>query len=422
MIGGITVKKAIIFTILLVLFTVSFGSFALAEDWACPNCGRVNDEDMYFCGSCRTEKPTTHYAVTSDQMNAWVCSACDHICPVTDSFCTKCGADHKSSDEKAVLMEKPVITETRMKPCNVQRIPCTFCSESVVIEYTAYVDGIYYFWLEDQSASFDAKMILLDRDNRQLKANEFYGNDPGLKYRLSAGDTCRVVLKGNDGGNPYYVLCIGEPRSPEYIDACCVIQDSIEYYYQENTYLFVPETSGEYRLEITEMQNGQELDLKVIDDLGYEIKSSYMGVTMGHGITFDLEAGKLYHIVAVERRGWIGNNSRYYKMLLSRPNPMVSVTGCTAIGDYVYYQDQVNRYEYVASETKEYLFRLAFKDSSCEFRIRILDEYGYTVGGGGWGYSSECSAELEAGRHYQITVEQCEGTGSYSLFIQPDDM
>ena len=406
-------KKLFAFLIVLMLMVVTC-TCAFADDWICPSCSRVNSEDMNFCGNCRTEKPKQSYSVSSAMINAWVCSNCSHICPEADNFCTKCGADHYTTDSMAVLIDRPVLEEVYMPPISVQRYSCSHNNDSTTIVFTAYVEGRYLFWVEDQTSDFSGKMLLFDNSNRQLRANDFYDNDPGFAYRLSAGETYSITVKGGNG-NPYFTLCIGEPREPVQINARTIIQDSVDYYDQENTYLFVPQTTGKYRLDVTEMQNRQEIDLTVKDELGYTIKSSSFGISMGSGISFDLEAGKLYYIIAEQRTGWNGINLGYYKLQLSSPNPIVSVSGCNAVGDYMYYQYQKNTYEYTAPETGTYAFPLTI-DASCDFSVSILDEQGYQLGSSG--YSTSCRADLTAGRSYQIIVEQQSGLGDYSLFIQ----
>lgn len=401
--------KAFAFVII-ILFCILIGTIALADNWTCPGCGRINDDDMNFCGNCRTKKPEPDGVHPSDAINAWVCSACKHICPDADNFCTKCGTDHYDTDAKAFLAKKPVYEKVNMPSCVIQRIPSNFSSENVAASITVYTEGVYYFWIEDQVSDFSAKMVLYDSHNNVIRSNDFYDNDPGFAYRLSSGETYNIVLKGNGGSNSYYTLCIGQPRETEMIGSRCIIQDSIDYYYQENSYCFFPEVTGEYRIDITEMQNGQELDVEVKDELGYVIQSSYFGITMGNGISFDAEENKLYFIIVGERR-----NLGYYKLSLSSPQPMISITGCNAIGDYLYYWNQKNEYEFIAPETGEYSFSFAFAEADCDFRISIYDQYGYAVSRGG--YSSECSADLTAGEKYRIEVKQRSGKGDYSLFI-----
>ena len=399
----------------LMMIAVS-GTCALADDWTCPGCGRVNSGDMNFCGNCRTEKPAQSFPALSAVMNAWVCSACGHICPEADHFCTRCGTDHYASDSMAVLKDRPVLEEVCMPPVSVRRFPCSHNNDSVTVNYTAYAEGKYRFWVEDQTSDFSGKMLLYDHNNQLLRANDFYDNDPGFAYRLAAGESYSITVKGGNG-NPGFTLCIGEPREPVQINARMIVQDSVDYYDQENTYLFVPQTTGEYRLDVAEMLNGQEINLAVKDELGYTINSSSFGVSMGNGISFDLEAGKLYFIIAEQRTNWYGINLGYYKLQLSSPNPIASVSGCSAVGDCMYYQYQKNVYEFTTAETGTYTFPLS-SDAACDFSVSILDEQGYKLGSGG--YSASCQADLIAGRNYQIIVEQRSGLGDYSLFIQKE--
>ena len=407
-------RKLLVFLLALMLLG-AFGTCALADDWICPNCGRENTDEMNFCGSCRTEKPAESYSVTSAACNAWVCSGCGHICPDTDTFCTRCGAEHNAADLPAVLMDRPVLEEIRMEPVSVKRTALTHNHESVTYPFKAGAEGNYRFWVEDQTSDFSGKMALYDGRGKILKGNDFYHSDPGLTYRLSAGEEYTIVVKGDSSGNPDFTLCVGEPREPVRVNARSVIRDSMDYQDQENAYLLVPEIAGEYRVDVAEIRSGQDIDLKVKDELGYTIKSTSFGASMGSGISFELEAGKRYYVIAGQTTGWNDQNTGPYKLQLSSPNPPVSVSGCGAVGDYMYYHGQKNTYEYTAPETGTYEFRVT-ADASCEYSVSIRDELGYKLAGSG--YSSGCHADLAAGKNYLIVVEQSSGTGDYSLFIQ----
>ncbi len=388
-------------------------------DWTCPTCGRINNDDMNFCGNCRTEKPKMVYSIDSNTSNAWVCSNCSHICPEEDNFCTKCGTDHNNNDLKAVMVDKPKIEALQMSPCFIERIPYSFTKEGIAVYYTANTDGMHYFWLEDKPSDLYAKIVLYDRNNEQLRGNEIYSNDPGIKYRLTAGENYRIVLKNGYDRNSTFTLCIGAPRNPEQVNVRCIIQDSMDYYYQENTYIFAPEIAGKYRLDVTEMQNGQEIDITIQDELGYTVKSSNMGMSMGNGLSFEAEGNKLYYIIAKQRTSLRGKNLGSYKIQLSSPNPILPINGCNAIGDYLYYQGQINTYEFVAPETGNYSLFFAFTDATCNPQITVVDEYGYKMKNNG--KSSYYITDLTAGNNYRIMVEQLSGMGNYSLFIQKNE-
>ena len=400
--------------LLIAALMAALAGCALADGWTCPGCGRINSNDMNFCGNCRTEKPKTVYTGSSDMINAWVCSSCGRVCPAQDNFCTKCGADRHDSDAKAILIDKPVYQEVRMPSVEVRRIPCTLSGESVAVGYTALAGGVHRFWVENQSSDLSAKMLLYDKDNRQIRANDFYGNDPGFSYRLSKGEAYSIVIKGSSGQG--FTLCIGEPRDPVRVNARSCIMDSMDYYDQTNTYLFVPDADGEYRVDIEEIHQGQEITIGIQDQLGYTLAGASYGMTMGSGIAAELEAGKQYEIAVAQRTVWGGVDLGQYRLRLNSPNPPVSVNGCDAVGDHLCYQGQRNVYEYTAPETGSYTLRLGATDAGCDFGISVFDGYGYNVARSS--YSAGCSVDLTAGKRYQIVVEQRSGAGSYTLFIQ----
>ena len=398
-----------------VLFLVSFVNMAKADDWVCPTCGRNNTEDMNFCGNCRTAKPVAEID-PSEAINGWVCSGCGKINPSTDNFCTKCGSDHYETDQKAILADKPVFEAYQMDPCTIQCISCDFGemnSSYWSYIYTAPVSGSYTLWVEDQSSSFLARFLFFDMNDKLILAHDFNVNTPYATYSFTAGQKVRITLAIYSGYDDQFSLCIGEPREKASVQVPCVIADNVNYGDQVNRYVFTPASSGVYNLQLTEVMNGQELDLIVKDELDYVIARAERAA-MGRYKSFEVEAGNTYYIFAVQSGKNIGN----YKLMLSCPNPVLSINGVSAVGDYIYYPEQENRYSYTAPATGTYTFSFGNIDPDNQFAIDVYDEFGNRAGDSQG--AGTCTAKLETGKVYQIAVKQKTGTGYYTLLINTD--
>ena len=414
------IRVSMFMLLLLILTGLLCGTLAepaSETDWVCPTCGRINTAEMNFCGGCRTAKPTAVEVDPSDAINGWVCSGCGHICSSEDIFCTNCGADHYETDQAAVLIKKPTLEEFRMDPCDILRIDYNSGvqdGKNWYYNYTAPRTGRYCMWIEGQNSNFAARMNLYDMNGKRLTDKEIYMNDVHNYGYFSEGEQFQIFVGVQSGWDQAFTLCIGMPRGPIDLKEPCVITDSFIYRNQRNSYRFVPELSGLYVLEVTEMKSEHHIILYVKDELGYTLANTdvYYGTGMGGKLKFRVEAGKEYYISAIQE-----NSLSDYKLSLFCPNPAVSVTGVSAIGDFLYYPGQTNCYELIAPETGEYGFSFGYIDNGNDLDLIIYDDLDYEVKRHGSGKGT--IVELEVGNKYRIMVKQQKGFGAYTLLIFP---
>ena len=399
----------------ILILTLAAGALA-EEDWVCPSCGRVNSAKANFCGSCRTQKPSGNTATQNDQVNAWVCPACGNTVPLEDAFCSICGADHASGALSAIRREETAFEEVTIEPCPVKRIPMGQLTASgrEIIPWQAEIDGRYRIWIEDQRAGSEFKLKVRNSLGQTVNHNDFYNYAPGLTVDLTAGAQYEIELnyQSVQGG---CTLCVGIPRPPMYIGAGRMIRDSISFREQINLCAFTAEVSGGYRVEVTGMLQGNEINLKLMNEQGYILEHTSFGAVQGTGISADLEAGKTYFIQVTERNG-----PCTYELTIGKPNLVLDLSGADAVGDRLYYRDQKNVYRYTAPVSGQYTISVAYVESTQEtVTVSVLDIQGYKLEGRtSMGRDSSFKVNLDAGVTYQLAVKQRDACGEYTLVIQ----
>ena len=112
--------------------------------------------------------------------------------------------------------------------------------------------------------------------SHMLVNNSGYMNDVHNYGYFPAGEQFQIFVGVQSGWDQAFTLCIGMPRGPIDIKEPCVITDSFIYRNQRNSYRFVPELSGLYVLEVTEMKSEQHIILYVKDKLGYRLATTYV--------------------------------------------------------------------------------------------------------------------------------------------------
>lgn len=394
--------------IILQVFLLVTGTLA-EGGWTCPSCGKENTSEMNYCGGCGNARQQESYRTDSGNANAWICSECGHVCPREDRFCNYCGAEHQNKDFQAVLVKKPDPETQEIPPCTIYRINDRYAGEEWKdYSMTAQADGYYHFWIEENSAKLKARFIIVDEQDNRVDRNEIFDSRVSLTVKLQKGATYTVRMKFEGEAGPY-TMCVGEPREAVRIREGSIVSDSIEFDRQRNRYILTPSVSGYYRVDLKTIRQGQKVYLTILDDQDYVLNGSDFGLRMGDGIGYDLKAGKTYTISvkACESTG-------PYTLQIGSPSPDLSVDGCTAVGDSLYYYKQKNRYLFTAPEGGEYGFELVNTEQGNRFSVIVLDDYGYEVGSSAGG---NVKVKLEAGKCYTVVVKQSNGFGNYTLRI-----
>ena len=126
-------------------------------------------------------------------------------------------------------------------------------------------------------------------------------NGGGLTYSLTAGETYYIEVEQYRGVG-VYTLNIGPKKQIMDITNDMAVSDSIQYTAQENDYLYVAETDGVYRLQFSDVQEGNGLRLEVFNS-GWEIIRQEYNFGNGDGMNLSLSKGERYFIRVAQHRG-----------------------------------------------------------------------------------------------------------------------
>lgn len=408
--------KRVFVAILAMILVISLNQISRADDtWTCLTCGRSNSEKANFCGTCGTQK-TSQVNYFHAHTNAWICPNCGYSVPDENQFCSVCGTKYEAQDLAAIRREESAETESCFQPCIINSYPMAFQNKAgtETIWFQTPVDGKYQIWIEDQLAGTEYKLTLKDSNDQRISSNSLFMNQPSLTESLKGGESYQLALQYSSFQGTC-TLCIGMPRSTQPIGVSRRIRDRMVYENQVNSYSFVADVSGHYRIEINELKQGNSMNLRLLDDQGYRLASTSLAVSRGGAVHHDLEAGKTYTIQAIQ-----ANGLEDYVLSIGRPNPTLDLSDAGAIGDSLHYHNQENTYLFKPEHSGDYLFTAQYLDSNdMSFDVVIRDMQGYQIKRREYmKRETFFSLHLEANETYQIVVKQKEALGEYTFLIK----
>lgn len=279
--------------------------------------------------------------------------------------------------------------------------------------FTAAETGRYYIWLTEVLSGTDIG-VYVHNSLGEIASNHYCGNEEGVTVDCVAGETYTIYLCESWGFSSYQ-LNVGHKKATVDISGYDVINDSIEYLEQYNTYTFTPAVAGSYNFSFSEMMNNCELRIHVFNRLNEEIAwENYC--SNGEGVTVDnMVAGETYTI-AVEHDYY---DMSSYTMTVGKQSAVVDASAYTAIHDSIRYPDQKNVYNFVVPANGAYRFELANITDNKEVDLYVYNHLGERVNystyvGNGEGLTL---TDLVAGDTYTIVVEYSYELADYTLKI-----
>ena len=167
-----------------------------------------------------------------------------------------------------------------------------------------------------------------------------------------------------------------------------------------------------YRFEFSNVPNGTDLTLRVLNSGWEQVKSAY-DLDNNDGLTVSLVAGETYYI-RVEQYNNVGS----YTLNIGNKKDIVDVTSYTSISDTIQYADQENDYLFIADLSDVYRFEFSNVPNGTDLTLRVFNS--------GWEQVKSAydldnndglTVSLVAGETYYIRVEQYNNVGSYTLNI-----
>lgn len=162
--------------------------------------------------------------------------------------------------------------------------------------YTANVSGIHRFQIKQINSGIKVSIYVYDAAGYTLNYNTSIGLDSGVTVTLDKGKTYSIVIKQATGYNSY-TMSIGSPKEVINISGYDIVNDSIQFYDQENIYTYTPTVSGSYRLSLGNVVSGVKISVYIYDDADYRINYA-TGMSNIGSLSASLEANRTYVIIA----------------------------------------------------------------------------------------------------------------------------
>lgn len=190
------------------------------------------------------------------------------------------------------------------------------------------------------------------------------------------------------------------------------INDSIYENNSYNDYPFSPAVSGTYRFEFSNVPDGTDFTLYILNSAG-ERKEYASYCDNGSGITTSLSSKKNYTIRVAQQC-----ETGSYTLNIGQQKETSDISSYTAVSDSIQYTDQKNNYSF--SPQSDGLYRFEFSD------VPDGTDYKMYVYNSGWeelervidvDNNDGISINLSSKKTYYISVVQYRSTGSYTLNI-----
>ncbi len=168
--------------------------------------------------------------------------------------------------------------------------------------------------------------------------------------------------------------------------------------------------TGQYYLWLDQANSGFRLRAIVRDAGDYTVRREVL--SQGDGFSFELTAGKAYAF-SIEQYSSVGN----YTLRLGVPRAFIDLNGCQVIEDSIAYNEQQNRYRFVAPVTGVYRFWIARANSGVRLSLMVYDAGGYRLRRETVARDEGMSVTLTAGETYDLYANQYSDRDSYTLCV-----
>lgn len=179
-----------------------------------------------------------------------------------------------------------------------------------------------------------------------------------------------------------------------------------------NNHTFIPEISGTYRLDLSNMHESAKVSLTVLNELGEKIWDG-RGIRNGGATLERLEKGKTYTIQVGQYIDVCG-----YTLSVGCQKNAVDARSHNVIYDSINYTDQVNYYGFVPKTNGNYALTLEGIHADAKISVVVLNDLAEKIWESrGVQNSTVPLPGLKAGKTYTIQVRQYFGVCNYTLNI-----
>lgn len=362
-------KKALLLCCVLVLSLI-LCTTALAEDWACPNCGRINSGN--FCPHDATAKP----APIAD---VWTCSKCGST-GLTGNFCSHCGQPKTDKNANGTESNDILFFKGHIEKNQVQKFT-----------FTAVRNGRCVLQLTDIYGNNEIAASVTDSRGHNILNKNFWFNAVDLSSaELVEGEKYTITLNYYYDQPTDYAFTLYQSRPVKAMGNS--VSDSIFYAYQTNYYSYTAQSTGTYVITLSDYDKDFWAKLTITDPRGHDIINKRIGKNYAFDGYYEVEmtAGTSY-IVAMD---W-GPMGDYTLTIEEKPkpaattsdigktsNPLLGTWYCAATDQtFVFTEDTVKYNQTVKNngknENMDYTSGYSFynKGGNCNLKIGSVPYY-----------------------------------------------
>ena len=274
------------------------------------------------------------------------------------------------------------------------------------------ISGIYRLGISEMMAGMYVDVSVLDHLGETLEWHTLE-NGEGYTVELMAGEQYTIEVMQSYSELGAYTLDIGCQKEAVDITGVTAITDSVDFDGQVVPYTLDCQQTGLYHFEISQMAAGMYVDLQVYDHLGQEV--GWRTLENGEGDSLELVAGEQYTIAVEQSYDQLGA----YTLNIGTPKPAVAIGGdVLSLSDSVVFEDQLNVYTYTPAVSGVYGLEISRIKADTDLYVYVADDLGQLVEDEyiyGDDDDKNLSFNLEAGKSYQLCVEQYNGYDTYVM-------
>lgn len=311
--------------------------------------------------------------------------------------------------ESAYNQKETMLVSYDAKAVEFVRETGSINSDESVNRYTLHAEreGVYCLTFSEMQYEFWVNVKILNDLNETVAKKNVSNNDTVSTEVIPQGEYTIEISYSYGTGS--YEFTVGHQKESVDINSFGTINDSVEYQDQVNNYEFVPDETGLYRFDFSDMMYDTEITFTIYDHLNTPVKKA--GVRSKQGLTVDgLTAGEKYKISISQASGLT-----QYTINIGRQRAVRSIETGQKISDSIQFVDQRNLYTFVPDETRIYTIT-GNKSDWDEWYLKAYDENNTPLKLKNTG-DQQVFLELEAGEKYTISCYYREKFIEYSFSI-----
>ena len=188
---------------------------------------------------------------------------------------------------------------------------------------------------------------------------------------------------------------------------------------KEIVYNYTAPKDGEYSFTLLKHTSMTDVNATFnISVLANHVYYSKQNCVDGEGVKAPLKKGNTYKVTISE-----GDGLGSFVFLVGIPKDEVDIVPYTKVEDSTEFNQQMNRYTFVAPREGQYRFELADVKKGVEFNMSLRTGPLTTLGDARGGNGKGCTTYVQKGQEFTVEISQRTGLGSYTLLVgQPKEV